>query len=185
MFGTSRYRAVVWIFRLGGNGALSSISLQIRFCLFFQFHMFWGYKRRKKSRWDCWQHSSQAQCLFHLFFSISQQLIWYSSGTVTGIIRFVGFFQTRFDQDPTWDAVQLIVVTDVEAGLYNIAASLLSFRPLLRWAVSRTVLSTMRSRSNKRGTDDGHSHILQEISYTVTSQHKGFRTIDEEEIHVQ
>lgn len=76
--------------------------------------------------------------------------------------------------------MSLVVLTTVEPGLYLIAASLLAFRPLLRYLLKISPFSSMTpTRNNKSHNDEGQSHILQKISYTVSSRDTGFRPIDE------
>lgn len=53
------------------------------------------------------------------------------SGLVTSIIRFAAFFQRNSFTDGTWAAVDLIIWTQVEPGVYLISACLMTFRPLL------------------------------------------------------
>ena len=54
-----------------------------------------------------------------------------ASGLVTSIIRFATFFQKNSFVDGTWSAVDLIIWTQVETGVYLISACLMTYRPLL------------------------------------------------------
>ena len=58
-------------------------------------------------------------------------LILIASGLVTSIIRFTTFFQKNSFVDGTWSAVDLIIWTQVETGVYLISACLMTYRPLL------------------------------------------------------
>lgn len=52
---------------------------------------------------------------------------------VTGIIRFVYFCKPDLLADPTFNSVGTLTWTLVESGIYLIAATLPSLRPLLRY----------------------------------------------------
>ncbi|KAI1744666.1 hypothetical protein F4680DRAFT_405694 [Xylaria scruposa] len=54
-----------------------------------------------------------------------------SLGLVASILRFISFFQTNSFTDATYNAVELIIWTLAEPGIYLISASLLMLRPLL------------------------------------------------------
>ncbi|KAF2728285.1 hypothetical protein EJ04DRAFT_389874, partial [Polyplosphaeria fusca] len=53
-----------------------------------------------------------------------------SSGLVTAIIRFVGFFSEDMSKDGTWTATRLIILTIMEPGFYLFAACLVCLKPL-------------------------------------------------------
>ena len=53
------------------------------------------------------------------------------SGLITSIVRFTTFFQQNSFQDGTWSAVDLIIWTQIEGGVYLISACLMTYRPLL------------------------------------------------------
>ena len=55
------------------------------------------------------------------------------SGIVTGICRLVMFFRIDLFKDVTYDGVQTMAWTLVEPGVYMIAATLPSMRPLVRY----------------------------------------------------
>ncbi|KAL8665803.1 MAG: hypothetical protein Q9202_001925 [Teloschistes flavicans] len=52
-------------------------------------------------------------------------------GIITCLIRFVSFFNLDIFRDPTWYVVNSMTWTCVEPGVYFIAATLLSLRPLI------------------------------------------------------
>ncbi|KAF2004910.1 hypothetical protein P154DRAFT_21741 [Amniculicola lignicola CBS 123094] len=54
-----------------------------------------------------------------------------SIGFVAGIVRFVGYFKYDVVGDASWVAVELLVLTNVELGLYFIAACLFALKPLM------------------------------------------------------
>ena len=53
------------------------------------------------------------------------------SGLITSIVRFTTFFQHNSFKDGTWSAVDLIIWTQIEGGVYLISACLMTYRPLL------------------------------------------------------
>lgn len=61
----------------------------------------------------------------------TNRLIFIASGLVTSIVRFTTFFRKNSFVDGTWSAVDLIIWTQVETGVYLISASLMTYRPLL------------------------------------------------------
>ncbi|KAG8531953.1 uncharacterized protein KY384_003589 [Bacidia gigantensis] len=64
-------------------------------------------------------------------------------GTVTGIVRLIYFFKINMFEDVTWDAVETMSWTLIEPGVYMIAATLPSLRPLLKWALKDTKISAL------------------------------------------
>ncbi|KAI0141221.1 hypothetical protein GGR57DRAFT_487590 [Xylariaceae sp. FL1272] len=54
-----------------------------------------------------------------------------SLGLITSILRFIAFNNTNSFVDATWSAVELIIYTRVEPGIYLISACLITLRPLL------------------------------------------------------
>jgi hypothetical protein len=78
------------------------------------------------------------------------------SGLVTSVIRFVKFFSHDAFEDNTWTSVELLKRTDIEPGIYFIAACMPSLRPLLRLARDKT-LGSPRSRQNDNRPKDGGS----------------------------
>jgi hypothetical protein len=98
---------------------------------------------------------------------------------VTAIIRFHGFFTNDYSLDPTWTAVQLIIITMAEPGIYLIAGCLLALRPLLKWSLERVPLSTLgftERRSSQRS--DKEKIILQKRSFKV-AQNDQFQQLDD------
>ena len=65
------------------------------------------------------------------------------SGIVTGIIRLVYFFQIDMFADVTWHAPGTMSWTLVEPGVYLIAATLPSLRPLVRYFFKDVKLDTL------------------------------------------
>lgn len=62
---------------------------------------------------------------------------------VTGILRMVYFFQTDLFADVTFQCVVTMSWTLVEPGVYVIAATLPSLRPLLRYTFNEIKLKTL------------------------------------------
>ena len=54
-----------------------------------------------------------------------------TSGLVTSIVRFAIFFLQKHPDDGTWSAVEFLIWTQVEPGVYLISACLMTYRPLL------------------------------------------------------
>ena len=52
-------------------------------------------------------------------------------GLVTSIVRFTTFFTHNSFIDPSFSAVDLIIWTEIEVGVYLISACMLTYRPLL------------------------------------------------------
>lgn len=52
-------------------------------------------------------------------------------GLISSILRFVSFSSNKSFIDPTWHAVELIIWTIAEPGIYLIAACLMTYRPLI------------------------------------------------------
>ncbi|KAH0591762.1 hypothetical protein MHUMG1_10494 [Metarhizium humberi] len=69
--------------------------------------------------------------LTFLFGSIFGELIGGDSGLITSVLRFIAFYNKSSFIDPTFHAVELIIWTVCEPGVYLIAACLLVYRPLL------------------------------------------------------
>jgi hypothetical protein len=77
---------------------------------------------------------------------------------VTSILRFHTFLRTNSFHDATWEAVELIIWTITEPGIYLISACLLSYRPLLdRAAKSRLLAGFVHSSSRGTGYGNGQS----------------------------
>ncbi len=59
------------------------------------------------------------------------RLILITSGLGTSIVRLAIFFVASNPDDGTWSAVEFIIWTQVETGVYLISACLMTYRPLL------------------------------------------------------
>lgn len=53
------------------------------------------------------------------------------SGLITSIIRFTFFFADNSFADGTWAGVNLIIIAQMEPGIYLVSACLMTYRPLL------------------------------------------------------
>ncbi|GLA16442.1 hypothetical protein AnigIFM62618_003021 [Aspergillus niger] len=69
-----------------------------------------------------------------------------SIGMVTSICRCVAFFTNNPLTDGTWLSVTFLVWSVAEVGVYLIAACLPCYRPLLRLAINRGRMTSIRSR---------------------------------------
>jgi hypothetical protein len=74
---------------------------------------------------------------------INLLIIW--RGLVASILRFHTFFVTNSFTDGTYDAVELIIWTVAEPGIYLISACLLTYRPLLERVRKSRILGGLRS----------------------------------------
>lgn len=84
------------------------------------------------------------------------RLTFITSGLVTSIVRFTTFFRKNSFVDGTWSAVDLIIWTQVETGVYLISACLMTYRPLLE-RVGRGRFagkSTRRSKISNRHSEN-------------------------------
>ncbi|KUI66311.1 hypothetical protein VM1G_01527 [Cytospora mali] len=54
-----------------------------------------------------------------------------SIGLISSVLRFVSFSSNNSFIDPTWHAVELIIWTIAEPGIYLVAACLMTYRPLV------------------------------------------------------
>ncbi|KNG88224.1 hypothetical protein ANOM_004573 [Aspergillus nomiae NRRL 13137] len=75
-----------------------------------------------------------------------------SIGLVTSVIRFQIFFRNNAFLDGTWVAVELIIWTQVETGVYLISACLPTYRPLLEHVGSSRIVSKLSRSMSRRGT---------------------------------
>lgn len=78
---------------------------------------------------------------------------------MTAIVRFVKFYKypwTIGSIDPNWASSQVISWTVVEPGVYHLTACLITFRPLFRWIITDSPLSSFLSR-NRLFSGNKHS----------------------------
>ena len=78
------------------------------------------------------------------------------SGLITSIVRFTTFFQHNSFSDGTWSAVDLIIWTQVEPGVYLISACLMTYRPLLERIGRKGLLGKLTRNSNSGKTFDSN-----------------------------
>lgn len=85
-----------------------------------------------------------------------------SLGLVTAIIRFVEFYNFGWNNgfsDPTWASSTIFSWTVVEPGVYHLTACFITFRPLFKWLIVDSPLSSVLSRSRlfsgSKGTSNG------------------------------
>lgn len=74
-----------------------------------------------------------------------------NSGFITATIRFTTFFRKNSFIDGTWSAVDLIIWTQVEVGIYLISACLPTYRPLLERIGKRSFVATSTYFKNSNG----------------------------------
>ena len=89
-----------------------------------------------------------------------------SFGLITACLRFRIFFDNDAFKDNTWTSVQLLKWTDIEPGIYFIAACMPSFRPLFvdAWRQGKSVLS---SHSQSKTTGSGYSRGSHRQTVTI------------------
>ena len=101
------------------------------------------------------QHQSRAQKL-----GLSVVFLTGSMGLVTACLRFAIFFHSDALRDNTWTSVELCKWTDIEPGIYLIAACMPSLRPLCV-DVWRGVRRACGWPSVALGSSDGSSGVPQ------------------------
>ena len=75
-----------------------------------------------------------------------------NSGLITSIVRFTTFFQHNSFIDGTWTAVDLIIWTQIEPGIYLISACLMTYRPLLERISHNGLVGKLTRSSNTSRT---------------------------------
>lgn len=75
-----------------------------------------------------------------------------TSGLVSSIVRFVTFSNNNSFIDATWNAVDLIIWTIAEPGIYLVAACLMTYRPLLDKLSTKVKLQTRRGHPDARSS---------------------------------
>ncbi len=85
-------------------------------------------------------------------------------GLAASIMRFTAFHRTNSFTDPTYNAVELIIWTLAEPGIYLIAACLMTYRPLLDKVSSKikTNINSGQQSSDRNSpshrAENGYSH---------------------------
>lgn len=87
---------------------------------------------------------------------------------LTGILRMVNFFGTDLFADITFECVVGVSWTIVEAGVYVIAATLPSLRPLIQYTTTRLQLKTLYSNLVDRYTHTSSANKCSDPSITNT-----------------
>ena len=120
-------------------------------------------------------------------------------GIVTSAVRLISFFQTHLFADPTYFGAKTLTWTIVEPGVYLIAATLPSLRPLLRHVVKDLETSTLftrlqsyysRTLCKQRDTGNippagmhsglGGASLTTTTACSGTTRSTGFRKLDED-----
>ncbi|KAI0173509.1 putative alpha-xylosidase [Hypoxylon sp. FL1284] len=106
-----------------------------------------------------WKLNATARLKIALFFTFAIG----SVGLLASILRFMSFYNTNSFIDGTFHAVELIIWTIVEPGMYLISACLLVFRPLLEkanfkiFANIKSYIASSRSKAaSSRVTETSH-----------------------------
>ncbi|KAJ4355910.1 uncharacterized protein N0V89_003935 [Didymosphaeria variabile] len=111
-----------------------------------------------------------------------------SLGLVASILRFHTFFVTNSFTDGTYDAVELIIWTVAEPGIYLISACLLTYRPLLERVGRSRLFGSFRTSvkssnpsgygtGQRNGAADGGAVPLR----NVKKMGHGFTELDEDD----
>lgn len=79
------------------------------------------------------------------------------SGLITSIIRFTTFFRKNSFEDSTWNAVDLVIWTQIEADVYLISACLMTWKPLLERIGRNTVVAKALTRKSASNSADASS----------------------------
>ncbi|KAJ5948951.1 hypothetical protein N7454_002258 [Penicillium verhagenii] len=77
------------------------------------------------------------------------------AGIITSCLRFATFYNNNALEDNTWTSVQLLKWTDIEPGIYFLAACMPSFGPLLQRAWSRFIAPQVKSLKKSSGKTSG------------------------------
>ncbi|KAL9122552.1 MAG: hypothetical protein Q9187_000895 [Circinaria calcarea] len=94
-----------------------------------------------------------------------------SLGLITSIVRFTTFFHKNSFVDGTWSAVDLIIWTQIEAGIYLISACLPTYRPLLeRIGTGRWTFIPTTPEGNKDQRSDSLKRTNSAIPLTSPSK---------------
>ncbi|KAI1175096.1 putative alpha-xylosidase [Nemania sp. FL0916] len=106
-----------------------------------------------------------------------------SIGLITSILRFVAFYNKSSFIDPTYSAVELIIWTVCEPGVYLIAACLLVYRPLIdKLGIPMITGTTRRGQSAGTGglirRGPGRSGVTDGSVGLRTIGGSGFRRLD-------
>ncbi|THV51512.1 hypothetical protein BGAL_0108g00080 [Botrytis galanthina] len=111
-----------------------------------------------------------------------------SFGLITSIIRFTTFFRNNSFIDGTWSAVDLIIWTQVEAGVYLISCCLPTWRPLLERVgqknffgklINRVTTSAVKQPTHN--TIEGVSNI--QLQSNLSKLGKGFHRLGSDSEH--
>lgn len=81
-------------------------------------------------------------------------------GLVFSIFRFVSFNKTNSFVDPTYNAVELLIWTLAEPGIYLLSACLVTYRPLLEKVLEFLGLSHKKAKSTKASTEEGRGRFF-------------------------
>jgi hypothetical protein len=101
------------------------------------------------------------------------------SGLISSAFRFVIFFSHDAFKDNTWTSVELLKWTDIEPGIYFIAACMPSLRPLLQ-VVWKRILSLLVSKHSEDQTDQnipGPVVHMPTLSFGRDGKRSGFERI--------
>ncbi|KAJ5100511.1 hypothetical protein N7456_006563 [Penicillium angulare] len=80
------------------------------------------------------------------------------AGIITSCLRFANFYNRNAFEDNTWTSVQLLKWTDIEPGIYFLAACMPSFGPLFQRAWNKFIAPYVSSlRRSTKGTNGSHS----------------------------
>lgn len=100
--------------------------------------------------------------------NIHRSLKLASRGVITSCFRFANFYNHNAFEDNTWTSVQLLKWTDIEPGIYFLAACMPSFAPLFQRAWNRFVAPHVKlSRKKTKGTSQANSDNGVFALYTI------------------
>ncbi|KAI1357673.1 hypothetical protein F5Y08DRAFT_323759 [Xylaria arbuscula] len=113
-----------------------------------------------------------------LKFGLVVTFLFGSIGLITSVLRFVAFYNRNSFLDSTYNAVELIIWTVTEPGVYLIAACLLVYRPLLdKLGISAIARKLVSGRQNRGppGPSDGDRNVT-----LVTIGGSGFKRLPDQ-----
>lgn len=119
-------------------------------------------------------------CNAHLssIFDLQHLLTSSRSGLITSIVRFTEFFHSNSFIDATWSAVNLVIWTQIEPGVYLISACLMTYRPLLERVARGNIVEKLTHRSSKNSSANyQRSSIEVPLKARTTTDTKGYESL--------
>ncbi|MCJ1359146.1 MAG: hypothetical protein MMC33_009146 [Icmadophila ericetorum] len=111
-------------------------------------------------------------CLLLCFRGESNKLTnFFYRGLITSVVRFTTFFRHNSFIDPTFSAVDLVIWTEIEAGVYLISACMLTYRPLLERFGRKSSLLSKFTRVSASKVYNAKGYKVQESKESERGKH--------------